>query len=65
MLISLKSVHDESTYLLMTYFYQELFAGKTKHEALLLAQHKLQTIHGGMYAHPKYWAPFILVDAFD
>ena len=65
MLISLKSIHDESTYLLMTFFYRELFTGKTKHEALHLAQEKVKTVHDGIYAHPNYWAPFILVDAFD
>lgn len=65
LLISLKSVHDESTYLLMSEFYRGIFSGKSKHEALRAAQHKVRSINGGMYAHPRYWAPFILIDSFD
>ena len=65
LLISLKPVHDESTYLLMTNFYRYLFEGKTKHEALRMAQHDLKTKWNGIYAKPQYWAPFILVDALD
>ena len=65
LLISLKPVHDESTFILMTSFYRHLFQGKTKHEALRKAQQEVKTIANGIYAHPKYWAPFILVDALD
>ena len=65
MLISLKAVDDESTCLLMQAFYRHLFAGKSKHEALERAQQELRTMAGGRYADPRYWAPFILVDAID
>ena len=65
LLISLKPVNDESTFILMTHFYKYLFQGKTKHEALRMAQQEVKTIAHGMFAHPRYWAPFILVDALD
>ena len=65
LLLSLKPVHDESTCLLMTSFYHYLFKGKTKHEALRMAQRDLKTKWNGIYAEPHYWAPFILVDALD
>jgi CHAT domain-containing protein/Tfp pilus assembly protein PilF len=70
-LASLWSVSDESTAELMKRFYGYLKAGKTKDEALRLAQ--VDLIHAGdqqkhakevkvtSYAHPFHWAAFNLI----
>jgi CHAT domain-containing protein len=56
---SLWSVADESTADLMTRFYSELRAGKSKDEALRSAQ--LGAIRGQTaYSHPFHWAAFQL-----
>ena len=51
-------VADESTKELMVTFYEEL-KRNPKSEALHKAQQKL--IHSDKYAHPFFWAPFILI----
>ncbi|MCS6882818.1 MAG: CHAT domain-containing protein [Oscillochloridaceae bacterium] len=55
---SLWNVNDEATSKLMTAFYQELRAGKGKAEALQAAQATLRA--DARYAHPYYWAGFVL-----
>jgi CHAT domain-containing protein/uncharacterized protein HemY len=57
-LASLWFVSDESTTLLMSYFYQELKTGISKAEALRRAQ--LAVLHG-KYPHPYFWAAFVLL----
>ena len=57
-LVSLWKVQDRSTAELMVNFYQQLDRGKDKAEALRLA--KLHLIQRNRYAHPYYWAPFVL-----
>jgi CHAT domain-containing protein len=57
--VSLWQVRDESTRDLMVRFYRGLDTGETRVEALRHA--KLQMIQGGRFAHPFYWAPFVLV----
>ena len=61
LLMSLKNVYDDSTADLMISFYKHLMNGATKREALVKAQ---QDIKGKGYTDPKYWAIFILLDAF-
>lgn len=56
---SLWSVADESTQALMVAFYQNLAVGQSKAAALRAAQ--LQLLRDPRYAHPYYWAPFILM----
>lgn len=57
---SLWMVNDASTSELMTNLYRNLRAGDaTKVEALRQAQLALR--HSEDYAHPYYWAPFILI----
>jgi CHAT domain-containing protein len=58
LVVSLWSVDDKSTSILMKYFYQELVSGKTKADALRGA--KLHLIDDG-YGDPLYWAGFILM----
>lgn len=61
LLMSLKKVYDDSTADLMISFYKHLMNGATKREALVKAQ---QDIKSKGYTDPKYWATFILLDAF-
>ena len=58
-MVSLWKVQDRSTADLMFSFYQHLDSTKEKTEALRLA--KLELIGQNRYAHPYYWAPFVLV----
>ena len=55
---SLWAVADHSTALLMTAFYRERHSGLSKAVSLQRAQRALL---GGLYAHPYYWAPFVLM----
>ena len=62
LLMSLKSVHDESTFKLMAAFYEGIADGLSKREALINAQKALRSndnIKG------VDWASFILLDAYD
>ena len=61
LLMSLKNVYDSSTADLMISFYKHLMNGSTKREALVKAQ---QDIREKGFNDPKYWAAFILLDAF-
>lgn len=54
-------VDDDATALLMGDFYRHLRAGLTYQEALARAQRALAA--EPRYAHPYYWAPFILIGA--
>ncbi|WP_019487061.1 CHAT domain-containing protein [Kamptonema formosum] len=68
-LASLWNVSDKSTSLLMGEFYRGLKAGLTKAEALRKAQISFlknpENKEGyKKYAHPYYWAPFILVGSW-
>ena len=55
---SLWNIDDQSTSVLMESFYRHLQNGKTKAEALQLAQR--ETRANEEYAHPYYWAAFAL-----
>ncbi|MCA1994558.1 MAG: CHAT domain-containing protein, partial [Coleofasciculus sp. S288] len=57
-LASLWLVDDQSTALLMSYFYQELTTGVSKGEALRRAQ---QALLQRQYKHPRFWAAFVLL----
>lgn len=63
LLMSVKSVYDESTAKLMVYFYEGLASGLSKRDALLEAQKKLRS--NPKYNAGKYWAPFILLDGYE
>lgn len=63
-LVSLWSVADESTSKLMIDFYDNLLAGKDKHEALRQAKLKMiteGTDFKGQALSAFFWAPFVLV----
>jgi CHAT domain-containing protein/sulfur transfer complex TusBCD TusB component (DsrH family) len=60
-LASLWLIDDEATTTLMIRFYQEL-QKLPKAKALQAAQ--LSLLHG-KYKHPLYWAPFLMIGAFD
>ena len=64
-LMSLTKVDDEATKILMVEFYNNLMAGKSKHQSLKDAQHYLRQVENGKYDDPKYWASFILLDGLN
>ncbi|MEO0868502.1 MAG: CHAT domain-containing protein, partial [Cyanobacteria bacterium J06642_11] len=57
-LMSLWQVSDFGTQSLMTHYYENLTSGMGRSEALRTAQ--LNMIQSDTYAHPYYWAAFIL-----
>lgn len=61
LLISLQKVYDKATAELMNLFYKNLMEGLPKRESLIKAQQELRSKG---YEDPKYWATFILLDAY-
>ncbi|MDR0894197.1 MAG: CHAT domain-containing protein [Prevotellaceae bacterium] len=61
LMMSLKKVYDDSTADLMISFYKHFINGATKRKALMKAQ---QEIRDNGYKDAKYWATFILLDAY-
>ena len=59
LLMSLWKVNDKATQMLMTAFYRYYSKGRTKREALRLAQ---QEVRESGYMNPYYWAGFIMLD---
>lgn len=57
-LVSLWSVAEESTTMLVEKFFQYLKEGKTKREAVRLAR---ADVRRSGYEHPFFWSPFILI----
>jgi CHAT domain-containing protein len=57
--VSLWKVADESTSELMQAFYKRMLNGESKAKALQGA--KLSLLENKKYAHPYFWAPFILI----
>ena len=60
LIMSLWSVDDNATQLMMTEFYSNLTKGMTKREAFLGAQNKVKTTAG--FENPRFWAAFIMLD---
>ena len=59
---SLWNIDDESTATIIVQFYDNLRQGMSKAEALQATQKKwLAENSQGSYAHPGYWAPFVLI----
>ena len=56
--MSLWTVPDRPTCLLMESFYMNLFSGQNRHTALKNAQSQVQKV----YKEPYYWAGFIIID---
>jgi len=67
LLVSLWRVEDAATAQLMAHFYQALFAGQNRAQALRTAQLALlqsgrnATNRDQLFSHPAYWAPFMLI----
>ncbi|MCB8982188.1 MAG: tetratricopeptide repeat protein [Ardenticatenaceae bacterium] len=57
---TLWTVDDAATSLLMEQFYTYLLNGNSKADALRLAQLYVRDYRDGEYAHPYYWAGFVL-----
>ncbi len=62
LLMTLQAVSDEATTNLMISFYRYLMSGKSKREALLLAQ---QDLREKGFTDADYWATFILLDGIN
>lgn len=63
-IMSLWRVDDTATRILMGNFYKTLNQGKSIHDAFTQSQEHLMTVNDGKYNDPKYWAAFIIIDAF-
>jgi CHAT domain-containing protein len=61
LLLTLWDVHDQSTAEFMKLFYERLQGGGNKAQAVQYAMSELRRD----YAHPFYWAPFVLVGQFS
>jgi len=57
LMLSLWSVNDQSTAMLMAEFYKEWMSGMNRAKALQKAMAAIRKTH----PHPFHWAPFILV----
>lgn len=62
--MSLWQVDDEATRVLMTEFYRQWTAGKSKHEALQMARDAVRQ-KSKRWQSPRYWAAFVLLDGLD
>lgn len=62
LLMSLWSVSDRATQAMMTSFYGHLMAGRSRHDAFLMAQEDLRK-QG--FRRPFYWASFIMLDDIE
>jgi len=60
LLLTLWDVHDQSTAEFMKLFYQHLGSGRDKAKAMQMAMSEIRKV----YAHPFYWAPFVLVGKY-
>lgn len=56
--MSLWTVPDKATCMLMELFYKNLFSGQNRHTALKNAQSQVEKV----YQEPYYWAGFIIID---
>jgi CHAT domain-containing protein len=59
--VSLWSVSDNSTALLMTDFYKRMFTGQGMAPGAAMQAAQQNMIAGKKYSAPFYWAPFVLV----
>jgi CHAT domain-containing protein len=64
-MMSLWEVDDEATQVLMSKFYSNLISGMSKRKAFVNAQHFLRTTQNNKFDNPRFWAAFILLDAFE
>lgn len=65
LLMSLWKVDDTATQILMTEFYHNLVNGMSKRKSLIEAQKYLREYNSKVYAAPKYWAAFIMLDGIN
>lgn len=64
-LMAVDKVDDNATRILMHSFYRNLLDGHGKAESLAMACRELRQTENGRYDSPRYWAPFIILDAID
>ncbi len=62
LVVSLWQVNDQSTSIIMQYFYKHLADGKSKAQALQQAKlDYIDAVNHPVAAHPAFWSPFILI----
>jgi CHAT domain-containing protein len=61
LVMTLWSINDQASAILMTYFYQHLSQNLPKHQALRLAKLDFIERADSISAHPFFWAGFVLV----
>lgn len=61
LVMTLWSINDQASAILMTYFYQHLSQNLPKHQALRLAKLDYIERADSISAHPFFWAGFVLV----
>lgn len=59
LVVSLWQVNDQSTAMVMRYFYENLSEGKSKAVALRAAKQRYISEVQGIHAHPAFWSSFI------
>jgi CHAT domain-containing protein/tetratricopeptide (TPR) repeat protein len=59
LVVSLWSVNDNSTAIIMQHFYSNLALGQAKDEALQQAKIQYLQKANGLAAHPAFWSPFV------
>lgn len=59
MVMSLWQVKDQTTPILMDYFYRNLKKGQSKDQALHYSKLDFINYQKGLYSHPYYWACFV------
>ncbi len=65
LLMSLWSVSDKATDLMMTTFYANLMKGLSKHDAFIQAQQTVRQCEENDFSDPVFWSSFILLDALE
>lgn len=59
LVVSLWQVNDQSTAMVMRYFYENLREGKSKAVALQAAKQRYLSEAQGIHAHPAFWSAFV------
>lgn len=65
LIMTLDDVVDYVSGQLWIQFFRNLNDGQSKREALLNGIGYIKTMDNGVFSHPKFWTPFILIDGLD
>lgn len=65
LVMTLDDIVDYVSGQLWIQFFRNLTNGQSKREALLGGIKYIRTMDDGAFSHPKFWAPFILIDGIE